>query len=148
MILAVLDTVVFVRSLLNLRSRSAHLVFGRTSEYRLVVSPPVVREIFDVLQRPLLNQRLSRLPGRDVAAVLGMLGRADAVEIDLATIPRVSRDAKDDRFLATAKAGGAAFIVSEDDDLLVPGEYEGIKIVNAETFLRFLNETQDGLDQT
>lgn len=72
--------------------------------------------------------------------VESLVADAEMVEIDLATMPYISRDRKDDKFLATAKAGGAAYVVSEDNDLLVLGAYEGIGIVDAAAFLRVLDE--------
>lgn len=42
--------------------------------------------------------------------------------------------------LAAALAGQVDFIVSEDKDLLDLGAYEGIRIVNAATFLALLND--------
>jgi predicted nucleic acid-binding protein len=50
----------------------------------------------------------------------------------------MARDPKDDKFLATAKAVAADYLVSEDEDLLVLEEYEGTRIVNAAAFLRIL----------
>jgi predicted nucleic acid-binding protein len=58
-------------------------------------------------------------------------------------VAAVSRDPKDDVFLATAKAGHATYLVTEDNDLLVLGSYEGTRIVDAATFLRLL-ETATG----
>ena len=140
MIRVVFDTVVFVRALINPFGRWGRLLFEPSSAYRLVISPPVVSEVLVVIRRPEVVVLFRPHPGRDSAAVLALLADAESVEIDEATIPRVSRDPKDDKFLATARAGRAAFLVSEDDDLLVLEEYEGIRIVNAETFLRVLDE--------
>lgn len=137
---AVFDTVVFVRGLINPRGRWGPLVFERATDYQLVVSPPLVLEVLDVIRRPEVIALFRSLPGRDPASVIAILHAANEVEIDLATIPPISRDPKDDKFLATAKAGGAAFVVSEVQDLLVLGEYDGIRIVNAETFLHLLGD--------
>src|SRR5689334_8955717 len=137
MIRVVFDTVVFVRSLLNRQSIWARLVFDRSEDYQLVVSPPVLREALEVLRRPELTRRFSRLSGRDPATVLDILAAARVVQAP--SIPSTARDAKDDKFLATAKAGAADCLVSEDQDLLVLGEYEGIPIVTAATFLEMLD---------
>ena len=144
MVRVVFDTVVFVRALLNRRGLWARLVFERAGEYRLIVPPPLVREAVGVLRRPELVRRFSTLPGRDPAAVLAVLAEADQAEVGAAPIPRVARDPNDDVFLATARAGDAAYIVSEVKDLLVLGTYEGIRIADAATFLRVLKEIGDG----
>ena len=58
----------------------------------------------------------------------------------VADIPQVPRDPKDDKFLATAMAGEADYLVSEDRDLLDLGEHQGIKIVDVATFLKTSDE--------
>jgi len=50
---------------------------------------------------------------------------------------------KDDIFLVAAAAAHADYLVSEDNDLLVLGEYAGVRIVDAATFLAIL-EAQSG----
>lgn len=131
----VFDTVVFVRALLNRRSIWARIVFDLHAEYSLFVSPPILREVIDVLQRPEIAGRFTAAPGRNMAAVLGVLRDANVVEIDESSIPRVCRDPKDDKFIATAVAAGARFLVTEDKDLLVLDPHEEIAIVDAATFL-------------
>ncbi|MBA3414586.1 MAG: putative toxin-antitoxin system toxin component, PIN family [Chloroflexia bacterium] len=135
----VLDAVVFVRALLNPRSPWGRLVFDHADQYRLVVSPTIVAEIVGVLNRPRLARRFSSRTGEDVAAVRAILASAQWVVLDAA--PRISRDPKDDIYPATAAAAGAAFLVSEDRDLLDLRSYEGVAIVDAGTFLRVLAET-------
>jgi predicted nucleic acid-binding protein len=46
----------------------------------------------------------------------------------------MSRDPKDDKFLEYAVAGGADYLVSGAEDLLVLGEVQGIPIVDVPTF--------------
>lgn len=136
----VFDTVVFVRGLINPRGRWGVLLFDRAPSYRLVVSPHTVAEALEVLRRPAVVRLFRPVADRNPAAVEALLVGAETVDIDVATMPRVSRDAKDDKFLATAVAGSAEYIVSEDDDLLVLREHNGIAIVDAVTFLRILDE--------
>jgi len=81
----------------------------------------------------------STLPGQDVHRILEFIANAEVVELD--TIASISRDAKDDKFLATARVGKAQYLVSEDRDLLDISEYEGTKIITAEAFLRILDES-------
>lgn len=136
----VFDSVIFVRAVMNPSGRWGRLVFERTGNYLLVVSPLVLSEVREVLQRPDLTRKYRALGGRDVNMVMGFLARAESV--DVFAVPAVSRDPKDDKFLATAKAAGAAYLVTEDDDLLVLGEYEGTRIVTAAAFLAVLDERQ------
>jgi predicted nucleic acid-binding protein len=48
----VIDTVVFVRSLINPKSIWGELVFRRRDRYRLIVSQAIVAELYDVMERP------------------------------------------------------------------------------------------------
>lgn len=52
---------------------------------------------------------------------------------------RVCRDESDDKLFAAALGGGADVIVSEDDDVLAVGEYEGIRVLRPAEFLALLD---------
>jgi len=134
----VIDTVVFVRSLLNPHSFSGRIIFAHAYDYRLILSAPIVREILEVLQRPEITRKIRFVADMDTRRVLDLLSQAELVEVS--DIPQVSRDPKDDKFLVTAVASEADYVVSEDRDLLDLGEYQGIKIVDVATFLKILNE--------
>ena len=136
---AVFDTVIFVRALINPHGAWGRLVFQHGAAYTLIVSPPVVAEILEVLHRPELTRRFRTLLGLDLARVIEILDRAEVVEID--EVPAVSRDPKDDKFLATAAAAQADFLVTEDNDLLVLDPYEGCRIVTAGRFLAALEHS-------
>lgn len=51
----------------------------------------------------------------------------------------VCRDPDDDKFIETALAGGANYIVSGDKDLLDIGKYQNIRIIKPAEFLKLLN---------
>ena len=138
----VLDTVVFVRSLINPFSRCGRIVFDHYQRYQLHLSRPVLEEILEVLQRPELTARFRSLPGLDFQAVIGLLAQAEMAEVG--ELPPLSRDPKDDKFLATAEAAAANYLVSEDEDLRVLGEYQGTQIVNCQEFLTILEQGADG----
>ncbi len=103
--------------------------------YRLVLSPPLLVEMLEVFRRPELTAKFRSLP-TDLTTVLDILNAAEVVETP--EIPAVSRDPDDDKVLAAAKVAQADYLVTEDQDLLVLGEYEGTQIVTAATFLRSL----------
>jgi len=131
---AVLDTVIFVRALINPKSRWGRLLFELNDKYEIVLSPAIVREVLAVIHRSTLRRRLPRLA--DPVAldqVLALLEEAEIVEPT--DVPRVCRDAADDKFFACAAAGQADFIVSEDQDILAVGEYRGVKTQTAEEFV-------------
>lgn len=139
MISVVFDTVVFVRSLINPHSRCGKVIFSSNVSYRLFLSPPVLTEILEVLNRPELTKKFHRLREMNMTMVLNLLASADIVEID--PIQPVSHDVKDDKFLATAHGAKADYLVTEDNDLLVLKEYKGVKIITTETFLGILEQT-------
>jgi predicted nucleic acid-binding protein len=51
----------------------------------------------------------------------------------------VSRDPKNDPFLATAEAGTVDYLVSEDRDLLDIGSHAGIPIITGQAFIAILD---------
>jgi uncharacterized protein len=132
----VLDTVVLVRGLINPRSICGRIVFDHQSQYRLFVCQPIVLEFVEVLQRPELTRKFRSLPGRDIARVMDIVSQAEAVAVPI--VPAVSRDPKDDKFLATALAAQADYLVTEDQDLLVLQGHHGTQIVHAAAFLQSL----------
>jgi putative PIN family toxin of toxin-antitoxin system len=132
---AVFDTVVFVRALINPHSACGRIVF-EAARYQLFLSEPVLVEILEVLRRPELTRKFRALQDLDLRRVLDILGRAAVVRVP--SIPAVSRDPKDDKFLATALAARADYLVSEDRDLLDLEAYDGTTIFTCEEFLAIL----------
>lgn len=132
MIKVVFDTVGFVRSLINPRSWWGTILFQQFNKYRLFVSKGVLQEIFEVLQRPELTVLFHSLEDLDKDKIIEIVSQAEVVEVP--DIPN--------KFLATAKAANADYLVSADKDLLDLKEYEGIKIIDAGTFLQILEESK------
>lgn len=133
MIRAVLDTVILVRGLISPLGWSGRLLFDHAADYELVVSPAIVAEYLEVLQRPRIVRKYRNAGTRDLHAVLNLIARATVVYP--IAVPAVCRDPADDKFLAAAKAGNADCIVTADNDLLDLGTYERIAILTAEAFL-------------
>ena len=140
MLRVVFDTVVFVRSLINPCSFWGKIILKYSKSYRLFVSKPVLQEILEVLNRPEITSLFHSLEGLDKEKIIEIVNQAEKVEIF--DIPTTSRDIEDDKFLATAKAANAHFLITADKDLLDLKEYEKIKIINAETFIEILKELE------
>jgi len=138
MLRVVFDTVVFVRSLINPYSFWGKIILQYSKSYRLFVSKPVLQEILEVLNRPEITSLFHSIEGLDKEKIIGILNQAEAVEIS--DLPQTSRDIKDDKFIATAKAANAHYLVTADKDLLDIREHKGTKIINAETFIKILKE--------
>lgn len=139
MIRVVLDTVVFVRSLINPHGRWGELVFKYFESYQLFVSQPVVEEILEVLQRSELSRKFRALEEMDYSKIVRLIGEAESVDISGTGLG--SRDPKDNKFLSTADAAKADYLVTEDEDLLVLKQYRGTKIVDSLEFLRALEKS-------
>lgn len=134
----VFDTVVFVRSLINPDSFWGKLVFQHHSKYQLFVSKQTLIELFEVLDRAELTRKFTSLAGMHKKQIIAIVRNAEVVEAP--HIASASRDPKDDKFLATAKAANADYVVTEDTDLLVLKEYGGVHIITAAAFLRIIDE--------
>jgi putative PIN family toxin of toxin-antitoxin system len=105
--------------------------------YKLVISLYLVEELVHVLSYPRIAERV-RLNEAELGAVLaGLLAKAEVTPGQL-RLPGVTRDPKDDAVVACALEGGADYIVSGDQDMLVLGEYEGIRVVTPRQFAAIL----------
>jgi putative PIN family toxin of toxin-antitoxin system len=140
---AVLDTNVFLRGLLNPRSRCGRLLGEFTPLYTLVLSPAIIREILEVIQRPHLRRKYPPLARLEPAALLARFERAEVVEPEV--VPAVCRDPDDDLFLACATEGRADFLVTEDKDLLDLGTHQGVRICRPAEFIERLGPGPDEL---
>ena len=136
MLRIVLDTVVFVRALINPHSRSGRLLSEFSDRYTIIVSKATAQELLEVIQRPELTRKYRNLARVSPREVIDLLSKADAVDIGVA--PRIVRDPKDDIFVATALAGRADYLISEDKDLLVLGRTAGVSVIDTQTFIELL----------
>jgi len=136
MIKAVFDTNVFLRALINPHSPCSRLLDEFADNYELVLSPAIIREVLEVLHRPRWRAKFPQIAQLDMARIIALFEQAHVVEPQ--EVPSVSRDPNDDKFLACARAAGAEYLVTEDKDLLVLGEYEGTRICRPAEFTALL----------
>jgi uncharacterized protein len=129
----VIDTQVLVRAAINRRSLPAQIVFDLVDTYILLMSEAMLQEAEDVLNRPKVRKKFE-LSDAVVQELIERLSRGERIEVD--EVPAVSRDPKDDIFLACANVGQADYLVSEDNDLLVLNPYKTIQVVNVLDFLK------------
>ena len=135
---AVLDTNVLVSGLVSEEGAPRRILDAwLDGRYTLVISLYLVEELIHVLSYPRIAKRL-RLDEEELSAILAaLLSRAEVTPGRL-RLPGVTRDPKDDAVVACAKEGKADYIVSGDQDLLILGEYEGIRIVTPRRFVEVL----------
>ncbi len=89
--------------------------------------------IEDVLNRPKIRRK-SGLTDKIVQQMMERLSKGEKVAVE--QVKAISRDPKDDIFLACAETGKADYIVSEDGDLPALDPINTIRIVNALDFAR------------
>ena len=131
----VLDTVVYVRALINPKGRWGRLAFEVVRRHTTITSPEIIREVIEVLQRPELKDKLREMEyAVRFEAILAALREAEVVQPN--ERPSVCRDADDDKFFWCAAAASADYIVSEDSDILAVEEYQGSRTISAADFLR------------
>lgn len=141
MIRTVFDTVVFLRALLNPKSRSGRLLFGYADQLQIIVSQATAQELLEVLQRPELTRKYPNLNAINNERVIDLLAQAETVEV--VHISKIVRDPKDDIIVATALAGHADYLVSEDKDLLTLKQVETVRIVDTATFIKMFEQDEN-----
>ncbi|MEX1253933.1 MAG: putative toxin-antitoxin system toxin component, PIN family [Dehalococcoidia bacterium] len=130
---AVLDTVIFVRALINPKGRWGRLLFDLSDRYVIVLSPDIIREIVAVLYRPGLLERFPQMADPpQLDRVLRLFEQAEIVEPEVEV--SICRDPNDDKFFACAAAGRADYIVTEDNDILAVEEHRGARPITAAEF--------------
>jgi uncharacterized protein len=117
----VFDTNVIVAQLLSKTRRSANSrVFDlwlAQRQLQLIVSPPLIEEYLELLRRiEIAEDRIARFHQR-------LLTAQTVTRVNPGKRFQLSRDADDDFLLATAHAGRAQYLVTNDRDLLdIPAE--------------------------
>ena len=138
MIRAVLDTNLFVSMAIRPGGIPDQIRLAwQDGRFALLTSPPLLAEIRRVLTYPRLR-RLIRLSRAEEEALLGLLVEDAEITAGTLRLAAVAADPTDDVVLACAVEGHAQYIVSGDTDLLSMGEYSGIPIITARTFLGVL----------
>ena len=141
MLKVVLDTNIFVSSLLSKAGRPAMVIDAwRASRYLLVTSPSIISEIKRVVEAPSIRKKYGL--GRDPIARLILLLEKDTIVVPgLSTVAgAIPKDPTDEMFLSAALDAKADLIVSGDRHLLDLGEYKGVPILTVRQFLELLEK--------
>ena len=130
----VIDTNVFVSSFLGGRPRQVIDLWKR-GEIVLCLSKEILDEYVDVLHRIGLG------PEEELTELLALFKQGVNI-LFTAKTPRicvVKDDPSDDKFVECAVKLKAGFIVTGDKSLKSIGEYQGIKIMSPQEFLKIVN---------
>lgn len=131
----VLDTNLLVSYLLTKGKTMTRIIdYWENGDIVAIVSPPIIEELVEVVQRPRLKQHMAVDPQVVIDLIL-----SDAIQTrgDL-SFPGASRDPKDDKFLACAVEGEAAYLVSSDEDLLSLKHFQSVSIVSPADFVHLI----------
>lgn len=113
---ALFDTNVWVSALLNPTGMPARLVERWIHGHlTVIISLPLVEELNDVLSRPRLKRKY-KIRDHEISELLRLLA-ARTVLVPVKGHLAVCRDSDDNIVLETAIEGGAAYVVTRDDDL-------------------------------
>jgi len=103
--------------------------------FQLVCSDEIIDELVRVLRRP----KIVTLIAKDHAEAFMGLVHEKALLVELKEIPAVSRDPKDDIYLACAKEADCDLLVSGDKDLRDLKTHGQTTIVSPRQFLEILD---------
>lgn len=139
----VVDTNVLISGLFGIKnSPSAQILQAiRTQKIIFVTSPVILEEIGEVINRGRIVKLTKMSKDERVDFMDKLIERSD-VTAGKQLLRLISRDIKDDKFLACAVEAKADYIVTGDEDLLVLKVYEGIKIITPREFLEILKTVQ------
>ena len=138
MVRAVLDANVYVSALVRPEGPPGQIVqrFLRDAAFESVLSQAIVDEVLRAFTYPKVRKYVRRrvdpaLWFEDIVVLAHLVAGGHEPA-------RVSQDPDDDKYIAAALDGRAAFLVSGDPDLLTIKVYEGVRIVSPRAFLDLL----------
>ena len=139
----VVDTNVLVSGLFGIENSPSSKILRaiRNQKFILVTSPTILKEITDVINRERIV-KLTRMTPQERKDLIDKLIERSNITEDKQLSQIVSRDVKDDKFLACGVEGKTDYIISGDDDLLSLREFEGIRIVAPQEFVTLLENEE------
>ena len=133
MIRVVIDTSVLIRYLIRPSAVIRALIEVRWlgQQVQMVTTPELIAELVDVLGRDYIQALVRPEEGQ---VLLDAIQRLADVVLPLGAVPSYTRDPKDDKFIACALVGSAAYVITVDKDLLVVGAVGGVRMVTPHEF--------------
>jgi uncharacterized protein len=132
---AVLDTNIWISALSSDGTARAIADALDADQFILISANELVGELVGVVQRPKFAETMAT---EHVQRIVSMV-EEKAIFVHLGEIPAISRDPKDDMFLACAAESEADYLVTGDTKHLLPlREYGKTQIIAARQFLDIL----------
>jgi len=131
---AVLDANVYISAIIQPGGPPGKVLerFLSAASFDLVISPQIVDEVLRALAYPKVRKVLrgvdAQLWFEDIVVLADLVAGAHEIS-------RVSRDPDDDKYLAAALEGRAAYVVTGDRAFLALREHAGVEIVTPRAFL-------------
>jgi putative PIN family toxin of toxin-antitoxin system len=142
MIRVVLDTNIIVSATILKKGHSAQVLdLWRKGKIEVALSPPILREIEEVLRRPrIVKQQWMR--EEEVATFIKQLRQSSILTPGLVEVTLIKADPEDNKFLACALEAKAKYIVSGDPHLKSLKTFQGIRILPPREFLKIMKSSQ------
>jgi uncharacterized protein len=134
---AVIDTNVWVSALFT--SGTARKLVNRLkiNSFQLIYSTQILDELLEVTARPKLAHKLIKEDKTELTDLI----RQHGVSVELERpISAISRDPRDDMYLACALVADCDFIVTGDNDLLCLKTHGRAKIISPAEFVGILEQ--------
>jgi len=135
----VLNANVFVSAYIRPQGPPGQIIerFVRDGAFGVVLTEPIVEEVLQALAYPKVQTAArSKTEPELWFEDIVVLSQLVAGDVEVA----VCGDPDDDKYVAAAIEGRAAFVVTGDPDLLTLGEHKGIRIITPRAFLDLLNQ--------
>jgi uncharacterized protein len=140
MIRAVPDANVVVSAYLNISGKPAQILsLARENRIEICLSPQIVLEIVETLLKPRLVKIHKDKQG-DILAFAKALAEVAVITPGMLEVDAVEADPDDNKILSCAVESNAQYIISGDHHLTDLKEYENIRIVNPDTFLKLIKD--------
>jgi putative PIN family toxin of toxin-antitoxin system len=147
----VFDCMVYIQALANARGPAyACYELVRSGRVTLCVSPAILAEVRDVLNRPKLKRKLPALKPEAIGAFLQDVEARAELLTEVPPAFTLARDPKDEPYLNLAIAAKAEYLVSRDNDLLdlmadpaFQAQHPSLSIVSPPALLGELNPATD-----
>lgn len=138
MVRAVVDTNILIRALIKPRGTGGPILTQlAVNAYTVVYSQPLLDELVEKLTLPRIRDKYA-LDKQAIETTLALLALRGEL-VHPTRVVKVCRDPDDNAMIEAVLAGGAEYVVTGDEDLLVLKKFETVRIVTARVFLAALS---------
>jgi putative PIN family toxin of toxin-antitoxin system len=135
MINVVLDSNIFVSGFLFNGKQRKVLDYAIEGKFKVFISEEILSEIKDVLKRPKF-----KLPPKYIKMIISEIESLSEICYTSEKVINICRDSNDHIILECALESKSDYIITGDEDLLSLNAYKGIKILNSDSFLKYIDD--------